>query len=84
VADFTYGATWKGLVDVAVVIDPFARRIVGWRVSHSVEAGFVLDALEQALHACRPVESRLVHQSDSSAVARPRLRRRSDQGPPGA
>jgi putative transposase len=33
VADFTYGATWRGVVSVAFVIDVFARRIVGWRAS---------------------------------------------------
>jgi transposase InsO family protein len=41
-----------------------ARRIVGWRVSRTATAGFVLDALEQALHARRPVEGGLVHHSD--------------------
>jgi putative transposase len=47
------------------VIDTFARRIVGWRVSRTAQAGFVLDALEQALHDRRPVPgSGLVHHSD--------------------
>ena len=48
-----YVATWAGFVHVAFVIDAFARRIVGWRVSRSAHAGFVLDALEQALHERR-------------------------------
>ena len=48
-SDFTYVATWQGFVYVAFVIDAFARRIVGWRVSRSARADFVLDALEQAL-----------------------------------
>ena len=64
VADFTYVATWIGFVYVAFVIDAFARRIVGWRVSRTAEAGFVLDALEQALHARRPIAGGLVHHSD--------------------
>ncbi len=64
VSDFTYVATWTGFVHVAFVIDVFARRIVGWRVSCSAETGFVLDALEQALHARRPAESVLIHHSD--------------------
>jgi transposase InsO family protein len=64
VADFTYVATWSGFVHVAFVVDAFARRIVGWRVSHSVATGFVLDALVQALHARHPVEGGLVHHSD--------------------
>ena len=64
-ADFTYVATWQGFVYVAFVIDAFARRIVGWRVSKTAHAGFVLDALEQALHDRRPVHgSGLVHHSD--------------------
>ena len=50
VSDFTYVATWAGFVYVAFVIDVFARRIVGWRVSRTAHAGFVLDALEQALY----------------------------------
>jgi putative transposase len=65
VADFTYVSTWAGVVYVAFVIDAFARRIVGWRVSRTAHAGFVLDALEQALHARRPVQGGgLVHHSD--------------------
>src|ERR671939_2167574 len=54
VSDFTYVATWQGFVYVAFVIDVFARRIVGWRVSRSAETSFVLDALEQALYERRP------------------------------
>ncbi|MQW87292.1 IS3 family transposase [Sinorhizobium saheli] len=65
VSDFTYVATWQGFVYVAFVIDAFARRIVGWRVSRTAHAGFVLDALEQALHERRPVHGGgLVHHSD--------------------
>ena len=50
VADLTYVATWRGFVYVAFVIDAFARRIVGWRVSSSLRTGLALDALEQALY----------------------------------
>jgi putative transposase len=65
VSDFTYVATWQGFVYVAFVIDVFARRIVGWRVSRSAQTGFVLDALEQALHDRRPVRrDELIHHSD--------------------
>ena len=63
VSDFTYVATWQGFVYVAFVIDAFARRIVGWRVSRTAHAGFVLDALEQAVHQRRPGAG-LVHHSD--------------------
>jgi len=65
VSDFTYVATWAGVVYVAFVIDAYARRIVGWRVSRTAEASFVLDALEQALHARRPAKGGgLIHHSD--------------------
>ncbi len=64
-SDFTYVSTWSGFVYVAFVIDAYARRIVGWRVSRTAHAGFVLDALEQALHERRPVHrGGLVHHSD--------------------
>jgi putative transposase len=65
VADFTYVATWAGFVYVAFVIDAFARRIVGWRVSASMRTEFVLDALEQAVYdrAGAGLDG-LVHHSD--------------------
>ena len=65
VADLTYVATWRGFVYVAFVIDVFARRIVGWRVSSSLHADIALDALEQALYD-RGVNQKtgLVHHSD--------------------
>ena len=70
VSDFTYVATWKGprhghsdkwrsrgSIYIAFVIEAYARRIVGWRVSTTPRAGFVLDALEQAVHERRPVKA---------------------------
>ncbi len=65
VSDFTYVATWRGFVYTAFVIDVFARRIVGWRVSTSLQTDFVLDALEQALYDRRPAApASLIHHSD--------------------
>jgi putative transposase len=65
VSDFTYVSTWQGFVYVAFVIDVFARRIVGWRVSSSMQTDFVLDALEQALFARKGQrDGELVHHSD--------------------
>jgi transposase InsO family protein len=65
VSDFTYVSTWQGWLYVAFVIDVFARRIVGWRVSTTMTTDFVLDALEQALYARQPdPESDLIHHSD--------------------
>lgn len=65
VSDFTYVSTWQGWLYVAFVIDVFARRIVGWRVSRSMHTEFVLDALEQALYARQPdSDDGLIHHSD--------------------
>lgn len=63
VADFTYVATWRGMVYVALVIDVFSRRIVGWRASASMRTDLALDALEQAVYD-REIEVGLVHHSD--------------------
>lgn len=65
VSDLTYVATWRGFVYVAFVIDLFARRIVGWRVSTSLRSDLALDALERALYARRgPPSEPLIHHSD--------------------
>jgi len=65
VSDFTYVSTWQGWLYVAFVVDVFARRIVGWRVSSSMTTDFVLDALEQALYARQPGnDGTLIHHSD--------------------
>ncbi|MDY7523063.1 IS3 family transposase [Sphingomonas sp. 10B4] len=65
VVDFTYVHTWAGFVYVAFVIDAYARRIVGWKVSTAPTANFVLDALEQAIHARKPGPADgLIHHSD--------------------
>lgn len=64
VADLTYVATWRGFVYVAFVIDAYARRIVGWRVSNSLKTDIALDALEQALHDRQVEQEELIHHSD--------------------
>ena len=65
VSDFTYVPTWSGTVYVAFVIDVFARRIVGWRVSTSMTTRFVLDALDQAIWQRKTLDNTsLVHHSD--------------------
>jgi transposase InsO family protein len=64
VTDFTYVSTWQGWLYVAFVVDAYARRIVGWRVSRSMQTDFVLDALEQALYARRPARGELICHSD--------------------
>jgi len=65
VSDLTYVATWRGFVYVAFVIDAYARRIVGWRVSNTLRSDLALDALEQALYERAPREEQgLIHHSD--------------------
>ncbi len=63
VADLTYVATWKGFAYVAFITDVFSRKIVGWRVSNSLQTDLALDALEQALHD-RGDARGLIHHSD--------------------
>ena len=68
VADFTYVSTWQGWLYAVFVVDVFERRIVGWRVSRSMQTDFVLDALEQALYPRQPERgSNLIHDSDRGA-----------------
>jgi transposase InsO family protein len=62
VADLTYVATWAGFAYVAFIRDVFSRKIVGWRVSHSLRSDLALDALEQALHSRADLDG-LVHHS---------------------
>ena len=63
VTDFTYVATWRGMVYVACVIDVFSHRIVGWPASASIADDLALDALEQALYD-RQTEAGLVCDRD--------------------
>ena len=71
VADFTYVSAWEKTVYVAFVIDVFCRRIVGWRVAHSMKTEFVLDTIEMALwsrdHEELPVGAGLIHHSDAGS-----------------
>ncbi len=64
-SDFTCVSSWQGMVDVAFVIDVFARKIVGWRVSTSMITSFVLDALRSAIcQRCPSEADNLIHHSD--------------------
>ena len=63
VTDVTYISTREGWLYLAVVLDLFSRRVVGWSMSKSLEKQLVLDALRMALNDRRPGES-LLHHSD--------------------
>jgi putative transposase len=62
VADITYIPTWAGFLFLAVVLDAFSRRIVGWAMANSLRTEFVLDALNMALGQRRPAS--VIHHSD--------------------
>ena len=63
VADITYLPTWQGFLYLAVVLDVFSRRVVGWAMADHLRTELVLDALEMALWNRRPAPG-LVHHSD--------------------
>ena len=66
VADITYLRTWQGWLHLAVVVDCFSRRVVGWALEDNMRAELVVDALEQALQRRRPQRG-LVHHSDQGS-----------------
>jgi putative transposase len=65
VADITYVPTWAGFLYLAVVLDAFSRRIVGWAMGHNLKAQLVLDALNMALTQRRPID--VIHHSDQGS-----------------
>lgn len=64
-ADFTYIRTWEGWAYVAVVLDVYTRRIVGWQLASHMRQSLVSDALEMALSARHEHEDRLIAHSDN-------------------
>ena len=65
VSDFTFVSTGQGTIYVAFVIDVFARKIVGWRVSTAMTTALVLDALNQAIGQRLSAKPQgLIHHSD--------------------
>ena len=65
VADITYIPTWAGFLYLAVVLDAFSRRIVGWSMASTLAAQLVLDALNMALLTRRP--RGVIHHSDQGS-----------------
>ena len=63
VADITYLPTWQGVLYLAIVLDAFSRRVVGWALADHMRTELVTDALEMALWNRRPAGG-LVHHSD--------------------
>ena len=65
VADITYIPSWAGFLYLAVVLDAFSRRIVGWSMANHLRTSLVLDALEMALGQRRPRD--VIHHSDQGS-----------------
>ena len=63
VADITFVPTWAGFLFLAVVVDAFSRRVVGWAMANHMRTALVLDALNMALAQRRPDEA-VIHHSD--------------------
>jgi transposase InsO family protein len=62
VADITYVHTWEGFLYVAVVVDAWSRRVVGWSMATHLRTELVLDALDMAVGQRRP--DGVIHHSD--------------------
>ena len=65
VADMTYVPTWAGFVYLAVVIDVWSRRVVGWASGETMEVALVQSALDRALEQRRPAS--VIHHSDQGS-----------------
>lgn len=68
VADITYLPTWSGFLYLAVVLDAWSRRLVGWSMASHLRTELVLEALEMALAQRRP--DNVIHHSDQGSQAR--------------
>jgi len=65
VADITYIGTWAGFLYLAVIIDAFSRRVVGWAMANHLRTDLVLEALEMAISQRHPLE--VIHHSDQGS-----------------
>jgi putative transposase len=68
VTDMTYVLTWAGFIFLAVVLDVWSRRVVGWAIGESMTGELVLAALNMALEQRRPCD--VVHHSDQGSQPR--------------
>ena len=65
VADATYVPTWEGFLFLAVVVDVFSRRVVGWSMAHHLRTDLMIDALQMAVTQRRPED--VIHHSDQGS-----------------
>jgi len=75
VADITYIPTQEGWLYLAVVLDLYSRKIVGWSMSHQITADLVEDALRMALYERQPDAGLLHHSDRGSQYASEQIRR---------
>ena len=68
VADLTYVPTWAGFIYLAVVLDVWSRRVVGWAIGEEMTSELVLAALNMALQQRRPQD--VIHHSDQGSQPR--------------
>jgi putative transposase len=64
VADISYLRTWEGFLYLAVVIDAFSRKVVGWAMADHLRTELILDAVGMAIQQRKPVRDQLIHHSD--------------------
>ena len=76
VADITFVPTWTGFLYLAVTLDAFSRRVVGWAMATTLHSQLVLDALNMALATRRPKD--VIHHSDQGSQGR--FKRSSQHG----
>jgi putative transposase len=62
VADITYVPTWAGFLYLAIVLDAYSRKVVGWAMANHLRTELVLDALNMALYRRQPTN--VIHHSD--------------------
>ncbi|GAA4738248.1 transposase [Phytohabitans rumicis] len=67
VADITQQMTWQGWLYLAVVLDVYSRRVVGWAIGDHMRAELVCDALDMATWTRRPTDGTVIHHSDHGA-----------------
>jgi putative transposase len=64
VADISYLRTWEGFLYLAVVVDAYSRRVVGWAMADHLRTELILDAVGMAIQHRRPARDQVIHHSD--------------------
>ena len=78
VADMTYVPTWAGFIYLAIVLDVWSRRVVGWAIGEQMTADLVLAALNMAMTQRKPTE--VIHHSETGTYGAGLLRHLQNSG----